>query len=203
MFLRRLFGKRDLQATDLRTQVSWPGAAGTATRTLAPYLVETIVDDDDRALTWDELASLGGNSDQLFALAREQAAACANDVKATLVADYVQVMASSGSYLGAYLLESFRREPRRHGVLFVPVSRHHWCVHALQRLSTPPLVALMHVVADDVAALMRVNGGALPRELYWYKPGGAIEKVAVTGSGTGLRATTPELERTFDRVLDG
>lgn len=206
-----LFGKRKepvdlekppLSTTHLRTQLfrtdyfgvqAIQRTGGTiASRSIAPGLIEAIVEDlgsGERTLSWDALATLGSDRDYLFALARQQAAAAETHVESTTVADAVQVIASNGFYLSAYLLDMFAKRAAKHGVLFVPVSWHHWCVHIIQPMSVAPIADMMRLVADDIAKKMNCSDGeTLTGDLLWYKPNGVIEKLHGSASSELVQA---------------
>lgn len=208
-----LFGKRKepinlekppVSTTHLRTQLFRSDYFGVqaikksgatiASRSIAPGLIEAIVEDlgsGERTLSWDSLATLGSDRDYLFALARQQAAAAETQIESTMVADSVQVIASNGFYLSAYLLDMFAKRTAKHGILFVPVSWHHWCVHIIQPMSVAPIVDMMRLVADDLAKMMTCRDSeTLTKDLLWYKPNGVIEKLHGTVS--------PDLASTFE-----
>jgi hypothetical protein len=175
-----------------------------AVKPLAFGLVEALVEQratGESVLRWDVARALGKPDNELFALAATQAAATTN----TITTDFdfgVQMMASNDFYLSTQLLQSFARAARPHGVLFAPISWHHWCVHVVQAATLPPVVAMMMMLARAAQEKMRVaEYEALTGDLYWYKPGGVIEKLDVVGEGSDLRATSPELEQAMDAAF--
>jgi hypothetical protein len=151
-----------------------------ASRPIAPGMIEAIVEDlgsGERTLRWEDLESLG-DRDYLFTLARQQAAAGETAIESTMVADSVQVIASNGFYLSAYLLDMFAKRAAKHGILFAPVSWHHWCVHIIQPMSVAPIVDMMRLVAGDIAKMMKcTDSETLTGDVLWYKPNGVIEKL--------------------------
>lgn len=168
-----------------------------ASRSIAPGLIEAIVEDlgsGERTLSWDALATLGSDRDYLFALARQQAAAGETQIESTMIADSVQVIASNGFYLSAYLLDMFTKRAAKHGILFAPVSWHHWCVHIIQPMSVAPIVDMMRLVAEDIAKRMKcTDSETLTGDLLWFKPNGVIEKLDATVS--------PELAQAFENAF--
>ena len=169
-----------------------------AVRPLAD-LVEALVEDHadhERVLRLDVVGAFGKTEDELFAIARTQAAATTRDITTMELGGGVQVLASDERYLSAVLLERFAHGKHPRGVLFAPISSHHWCIHVVQAMTVPPTVALMGIVVDDVKRQMRVgDSDALTGDLYWYKPSGVIEKLELVGDGAARRATSPELAR--------
>ena len=170
-----------------------------AVRPLADGLVEALVEDlggHERVLRWDVVRAFGKSDDELFALARTQAAASACNITPMEVGGGVQVLASNELYLSARLLDNFARSKHRHGVLFAPISWHHWCIHVVQQITVPHTVALISLVAADVNRQMKVGDfESLTGDLYWYKPTGVIEKLELVGEGADRRATSREFAR--------
>lgn len=175
-----------------------------AIRPLADGLVEALVEDlsdQERVLRWDVVRAFGKSDDDLFALARTQAAASACNITPLEVGGGVQVLASDELYLSARLLDRFARSNHPHGVLFAPISWHHWCIHVVQTITVPHTIALIALVAADVnrhqtSGRIRVgDNAALTGDLYWYKPTGVIEKLELVGQGADQRATSRELAR--------
>jgi len=202
---RKAVGPRPLAVEHLRVQVFRASCVAMravhcrafAVRPLTDRLVEALVEDHadyERVLRWDVVRAFGKSEDELFAIARTQAAATADDITTMELGGGVQVLASNGRYLSAGMLERFARDKHPRGVLFAPISSHHWCIHIVQAITVPPTVALMGIVVDDVKRQMRVGDSeALTGDLYWYKPGGEIEKLELVGEGTARRASSPEL----------
>ena len=180
-----------------------------AVRPLADGLVEALVEDlggHERVLRWDVVRAFGKSDDELFALARTQAAASACNITPMEVGGGVQVLASNELYLSARLLDNFARSKHRHGVLFAPISWHHWCIHVVQQITVPHTVALISLVAADVnrhqtsgrqtSGRMKVGDfESLTGDLYWYKPTGVIETLELVGEGADRRATSREFAR--------
>jgi hypothetical protein len=152
-----------------------------ATRQIAPGLVEAIVEElggAQRTVNWEALAQFDTDRDRLFALGRQQSVAHERNIQSMTVGELVQVFANNGFYLSSVMLETFARAHHKHGVLFVPVSSHHWCVHIVQALSVPPVVAMLRVIADSLAEKMSCSDSeTLTRDVLWYKPNGVIEKL--------------------------
>ena len=199
--------KPDHDLLDLRSQVFRADCAAIhaldrnvfAVRPLADGLVEALVEDlggHERVLRWDVVRAFGKSDDELFALARTQAAASACNITPMEVGGGVQVLASNELYLSARLLDNFARSKHRHGVLFAPISWHHWCIHVVQQITVPHTVALISLVAADVNRQMKVGDfESLTGDLYWYKPTGVIEKLELVGEGADRRATSREFAR--------
>lgn len=181
--------------------------AAFAIRPLADGLVEAIVEhsgDGERVLRWDVIRAFGKPDDELFALARTQAAATMRDVEKVDLDGGVQVFVSNDFYLSALMLHNFASNDHAHGVLFAPLSWHHWCAHVVQRATVAPTVALMELVARSVAEQMQVGDfEALTDDLYWYKPSGEIERLELVGKGADRHATSPELVRAMDDAWCG
>lgn len=175
-----------------------------AVRPLADGLVEVLVSQRANAesvLRWDVVKSFGKPEDELFALAATQGAAATKVVTQDLEFA-VQMMASNDFYLSALLLQSFARGKHKHGVLFAPISWHHWVVHVVQASTLPPIVAMMAMVAQEAQKQMRVaEYEALTGDLYWYKPDRVIEKLELAGSGAELHATSPALQQAMDAAF--
>jgi hypothetical protein len=156
-----------------------PGA--TAMRPLAAGLVEAIVEDlgsGSRTLSWDKLRQFGKTDDELFGIARAQAAAAETGAQSQVVEDTIEVIISNGFYLSAMLLEQFRNRDPKRGVLFVPLSWHHWCVHIIGGMSVAPVVPFLHAVARQVGSMMTVTDAErLVGDVFWYKPDHVIEKI--------------------------
>jgi hypothetical protein len=171
-----------------------------AIRPLADGLVEALVQEignTERVLTWDVVNALG--KDDVWMLARTEAASKMTDVKTVDLDGGVQLLAANNFYLSAVLLHSFERARHTHGVLFAPVSWHHWVVHVIQAMTVPPTVALMKLAAENIQREMTVaDYEALTGDLYWYKPNGSIAKLDVTGSGIDIRARSRELDKAID-----
>jgi hypothetical protein len=170
-----------------------------AARPLTDGLVEVLVEDHaahERVLRWDVVRAFNKPDHELFAIARAQAATATCDVTTMELGGGVQVLASNGFYLSALLLDRFARSKHPHGVLFAPISWHHWCIHVVQAMTVPPTVALMAIVVDDVRRQMRVaDYEALTGDVYWSKPGGSIEKLELVGEGAERRAVSPEFAK--------
>jgi len=201
-FWTSLFGKRketiDLAAppqsiSNLRTQVfsedyfamKFLDRGKMAMRPLAAGLVEAIVEDlgaGERSVRWENLEHFGKSHDELFALARGQAATAETGVQSQVVDGDVQVMITNGFYLSALLLETFAKREQKKGVLFVPLSWHHWCVHIIGPMTMPQHPMLLKMVAEQIGSMMKVTDAErLNDNVYWYKPGGVIEKIAFAG----------------------
>jgi len=173
-----------------------------AIRPLADGLVEAIVEhcgDGERVLRWDVIRVFGKPDGELFELARARAAAETNDVEKLDLDGGVQVFVSNNFYLSALMLDSFARNQHAHGVLFAPLSWHHWCAHVIQRATVAPTVALVELLARSVGEQMHVGDvEALTGDLYWYKPNGEIERLELVGAGADRHATSPQLEQAID-----
>ena len=179
-------------------QVLKKNSPGTfAARPLVHGLLEVLVSQNaqgESLLRWDVARAFGKSDDELFELGSAQGAAATNTV-ATDFEFGVQMMASNDFYLSAQLLRGFKQANRPYGVLFCPISWHHWCVHLVQASSVPPIVAMMMMVTKEAQQRMRVaEYEALTGDLYWYKTGGVIEKLTLMGEGADMRATSTELD---------
>jgi len=175
-----------------------------AVRPLADGLVEALVSqrgDAESVLRWDVVKAFGKSEDELFALGATQAAATTKIVKQDF--EYaVQMMASNDFYLSTQLLQSFARGKHAYGVLFAPISWHHWCVHVVQASTLQPIIAMMAMISREASAKMRVaDYEALTGDLYWYKPSGVIEKLELAGEGAELHATSAELQQAMDTAF--
>ena len=175
-----------------------------AVKPLAYGLIEALVEQraqGESLLRWDVARALGKSDDELFALAAAQAAATTR----TVTSDFdfgVQLMASNDFYLSTQLLQSFARQASPYGVLFAPISWHHWCVHVVGASTLPPVVAMMMMLTRSAQEKMRVaEYEALTGDLYWYKPGGVIEMLELVGDGADTRATSPELTQAMDAAF--
>lgn len=179
-----------------------------AIRPLAPGLVQALVEDiggKERVLRWEVARSLSKADDALFSLARTQAASTMGDgkVQSMDLDGDVQVMVSNDFYLSAVLLHSFAQANHKHGVLFAPLSWHHWVVHVVQGSTVPPTVAMMALIADNVRSQMRVaDYELLSGKLYWWKAGGVIEQLELAGEGVEVHATSPELAKAMQAAFD-
>lgn len=173
-------------------------------RALAPGLVEALVEeheDGESIVRRERVQAFGKSDDELFALGAAQGASL-TDVQKIDLEHRVQVFASNDFYLSAKLLRSFARGKHAYGVLFAPISWHHWCVHIVQASTVPPLVAMISMVARDAQEKMQVaEYEALTGDVYWYKPDGIIEKLELVGSGADVRATSPELQQAMDAAF--
>ena len=175
-----------------------------AVRPLADGLVEALVSqrgDTESVLRWDVVKAFGKPEDELFALGAAQGAARTKVV----TQDFefaVQMMASNDFYLSALLLQSFARSKHQHGVLFAPISWHHWVVHVVQASTLPPIVAMMAMLSREASKGMRVaEYEALTGDLYWYKPDGVIEKLELAGEGADVHARSAELQQAMDAAF--
>jgi hypothetical protein len=170
-----------------------------ARRPLAAGLVEAVVEDlgaGERMVTWDALAHFGKSQDELFEIARRQAAAKETEIASQVIEDNFEVLISNGFYLSAHLLDSFAKRDPKDGVLFVPLSWHHWVVHIINPMSVAPMVPLLKMIAESVGGMMKVTAAeTLNTDVYWYKPSGVIEKLEIVGD----RATSPELAKILER----
>lgn len=197
-FWSGLFGKRDsspeietppVAIANLRVQVfrdDYVGMKmidrqGCAVRTLAPGLVEAIVEDfggGERTMRWDYLRTLGKTDGELFDLARAQGAAATTEI-ASEVLDGIEVMIANSFYLSAFMLEMFRTRELKHGVLVAPISWHHWCAHVIGPMSVAPHVQMMRFLAQSIASQMTVTDAELlTTSIYWIKSGGReIERI--------------------------
>jgi hypothetical protein len=178
-------------------QVLKTNSPGTfAARPLAHGLLEVLVSQNARGeslLRWDVARAYGKGDDELFALGAAQGAA-ATQVVTTELELGVQMTASNDFYLSALMLRRFARDNDPYGVLFAPISWHHWCFHVVGNMTMPPVVAMMTMVAYEAQKRMHVaEYEALTGDLYWYKRGGVIEKLELVGDGGSTRATSDEL----------
>jgi hypothetical protein len=214
-FWTSLFGKRkgtvDLEAppqslAHLRAQVfsedyfvmKFLDRGKMAMRPLCAGLVEAIVEDlgaGERTVRWENLEHFGKSHDELFALARGQGAAAETGAQSQSVDGDVEVIITNGFYLSAYLLERFAKREQKQGVLFVPLSWHHWCVHIIGPMTMPQHPMLLGMVAGQIATMMTVTDAErLNQNVYWYKPGGVIEKLEFVGD----MPTSPELLKALE-----
>jgi hypothetical protein len=218
-FWTSLFGKRkdtvDLGApptstTHLRTQVysedyfvmkvleRTNSREGMAMRPLAAGLIEAIVEDigaGERTMRWKYLEHFGKSHDELFALARGQAATAETGAQSQTVDGDVEVVITNGFYLSALMLDRFAKRDQKKGVLFVPLSWHHWCVHIIGPMTMPQHPALLGMVASQIATMMTVTDAErLNQHVYWYKPGGVIEKLEIVDN----EVTSPELLKALE-----
>lgn len=179
-------------------QVLKKSSPGTfAARPLAPGLLEVLVSQNaqgESLLRWDVARAYGKSDDEMFELGSAQGAAATK----TVTTDFefgVQMMASNDFYLSTQLLRGFKQAARPHGVLFCPISWHHWCIHLVQAASVPPIVGMMKLIATEAQQRMKVaEYEALTGDLYWYKQGGVIEKLTLIGEGAAMHATSTELD---------
>jgi hypothetical protein len=153
--------------------------AAFAVRPLAPGLVEAIVDDSGaRAMRWDVLRSFGKTDQELFELARIQAAAATTDIVSEVI-DGIEVAIANGCYLSAKLLDTFLRDDARKGILVAPISWHHWCSHVIGELTVPSHLQMMRFLAQSIATQIHVpDAERLGTDVLWIKPGGRhIERI--------------------------
>lgn len=154
-----------------------------ATRDLAPGLVEAIVEDTgggERLGTWDGLGQPGWSHDELFGIARAQAAAKETEAVTAVIEGDIEVVISNGFYLSAHLLARFARATA--DVLFVPLSWHHWCVHPIGPMTVAASVAFLSHAAGRIGDMMTVTAAeTLSRAVYWYRPDHRIDRVPIVG----------------------
>jgi hypothetical protein len=124
-----------------------------AVRTLAPGLVEAIVE-AEHPVKWDRLRACGMTDDQLFALARAEAAAHAGEVT-TNVIDGISLSMSTNPYLSAAMLRTLTELDG--GAIAVPVSRYHWCWHALDDSTCDAHVQMLRFLAQALAGQLTVG----------------------------------------------
>jgi len=165
-----------------------------AVRPLAPGLVQAIVEDSgagERTLQWADLRASGRSDDELFDIARWQTEALDDAIESQTVDNLVQVYISNGFYMSARLLASFVNDELDKGVLFVPLSWHHWCVHIVDDLTVEPVIPMMELIAHQIAPMMKVaDAERLVDDVYWAHPGGRmIERVELVGQGEHRRAS--------------
>src|SRR5688572_4923660 len=196
-FWSGLFGKRDserditappVSLANLRLQIfseQYFGMrvidrAGTALRPLAPGLLEAIVEDvggGERTLRWEYLRAFGKSDEELFALARAQAAAVEAQV-ASEVLDGIQVMVANGFYLGAHVLDVAAKSKLEKGAFVAPISWHHWCSHVIGGMTFAPHIQMMRFLAQSIAQQMKVTDAErLGTDVYWLKPTGQLERI--------------------------
>jgi hypothetical protein len=155
-------------------------------RPLAPGLVQALVEDlgaAERIVEWARLRPFGKSDDDLFELAREQAAANVGRIEHTLI-ESVQVFACNGFFMSASLLDTFIKQDLKKGILVVPVSSHHWCTHIIQSgITVPPHISMLRLIAGDLARSMKVSRAErLVTDVYWIRPGGRrIERIEMDG----------------------
>lgn len=175
-----------------------------AVRPLAHGLVEALVaqrPEGESVLRWDVARAFGKRDDELFALGAAQGAATTQVMTSELEFG-VEVTISNEFYLSARMLQGFARQDDPYGVLFAPISWHHWCSHVVGNMTMPPVVAMMMMVAKEVQKGMHVaEYEALTGELYWYRRGGRIEVLELVGEGGNVRATSDELHRAMMDAL--
>jgi hypothetical protein len=219
-FWSGLFGKRDskpnietppVSIANLRVQVfrdDYVGVKlldreGCAVRTLAPGLVEAIVEDlggGERTMRWEYLRSFGKTDDELFDLARAQASTSTTEIASELL-DGIEVMIANSFYLSAFMLETFRKRDLKKGVLVAPISWHHWCAHIIGDLTVAPHVQMMRFLAQSIASQMTVTDAErLTTSIYWIKPGGRVlERIEMDRDEPVLSA---ELRTTLESFTD-
>jgi hypothetical protein len=164
-----------------------------AVRPLAPGLVQAVVQDTGGGsitVRWEALRKHGKSDDEMFDLARSQAAVFDQDVVSQVVADCVQLMICNGFYLCAKLLDTFINKELKLGALIAPVSWHHWCLHVVGPMTVAPVASMVHLVAEQTAEMMNVTDAErLGTTVYWVRPGGrVIEPVEVTDDDARLPA---------------
>ncbi len=151
-----------------------------AMRPLADGLVEAIVEDlggGERMMSWNALDELGKPRDELFALGRRQAAAAETGIQSQMLDGGMEVLISNGFYMSAVLLDTMARDPGK-GMLFVPLSWHHWCLHTIDAMSVAPHVAMLALVAEKIGEMMQVKDAErLSDAIYWYKPDHTIVRI--------------------------
>ena len=186
-------------------QVLKKNSPGTfAARPLVAGLLEVLVSQNaqgESLMRWDVARTYGKSDEELFELGSAQGAAATKTV-ATEFEFAVQMMASNDFYLSTQLLRSFKQANRPHGVLFCPISWHHWCIHLVQAASVPPIVAMMKMIVGEAQQRMKVaEYEALTGDIYWYKHGGVIEKLTLMGEGAEMRATSTELDEAMSAAF--
>ena len=146
-----------------------------AVRSLATGLVEAIVEDEE-PVRWDRLRNCGMDDDELFTIARAEAAAVAGEITRNVI-DGITVCVSTGQYLSAAMLHEMRL--LGNGAFFAPVSRHHWCTHAISATTNDAHVQMMQFLAQALSNQLTVRDAArLTSDVYWIQHD-HIERVAV------------------------
>ena len=147
-----------------------------AARTLAPGLVEAIVEGEN-PVKWDRLRACGLSDDELFTIARAEAAAHAGEIT-TNVIDGISLSISTGAYLSAAMLRTLAGFPD--GAIAVPVSRFHWCWHALDANTCDAHVQMMRFLAQALAGQLTVGvAEAIGIDVYKFA-GDSVERMPAT-----------------------
>jgi hypothetical protein len=147
-----------------------------AARTLAPGLVEAIVEGEN-PVKWDRLRACGMTDDELFALARADACAHAGEIT-TNVIDGISLSISTGAFLSAAMLRTLTGLAG--GAIAVPVSRYHWCWHPLDDTTCDAHVQMMRFLAQALAGQLQIGAAeAIGIDVYKFV-GAEVERVPAT-----------------------
>ena len=192
----------------LRAQLFNPALAAVVSTTIARRpvgdLAEIVVAEmqgNVQLLQWRELAELGLDRDEAFAIGRRNAAAETLEIT-KLVTDAVpgaagELFLSNGSYLSAAMLEACARVPAGTPLIVAPMTWHHWLLFTLgPDANRATLAAIRAMIAATLPAIDTVpSASAWLSPAAWWWPGGTPAPVVLVDRGE----LPPDLARLLGR----